>query len=281
MRMVEQFTLSKTGQMDDNEDGLLVTEHYAAVVDGATSQSQRLWDGRRAGQMAMRTILTAVHTLAADLDSIAAIDLVRSAIAREYHQRGVDEEMARQPIDRWTAALALYSRARHELWLVGDCHALILLPEGHLRKVDNPKRIDEVTSAVRGLVLEAELAQGKTLAELQEGDVGLSFIRPLLARQYLFQNTTHDSPYAYAAIDGFPVGLTGIKVVRLPREAHGLVLGSDGYPELHASLAATEASLRDMLAVDPLCIRRHATTKGLARGKVSYDDRSYLRLAFA
>ena len=54
-------------------------------------------------------------------------------------------------------------------------------------------------------------------------------------------------------------------------------IASDGYPSLRGSLGATEAALRDLLRIDPLCIKENKGAKGMASDRRSYDDRAYVR----
>ena len=42
---------------------------------------------------------------------------------------------------------------------------------------------------------------------------------------------------------------------------------------------ASEEALAAVLRDDPLMIRLHVSTKGLAPGALSFDDRSYVRVA--
>ena len=56
-----------------------------------------------------------------------------------------------------------------------------------------------------------------------------------------------------------------------------IVLASDGYPELFATLAQSEAHLQTVNAKDPLCFRENKGTKGIAPQNDSFDDRAYIR----
>ena len=56
------------------------------------------------------------------------------------------------------------------------------------------------------------------------------------------------------------------------------ILASDGYPVLADTLEETERLLACSLAEDPLRIGEHLSTKGVAAGNESFDDRTYLRM---
>jgi hypothetical protein len=60
---------------------------------------------------------------------------------------------------------------------------------------------------------------------------------------------------------------------------HEIVIGSDDYPELLMTLAASEEALRVDLLADPLRIGKHRATKGVGLGNVSFDDRAFVRLS--
>ena len=52
----EQFLQSKTGILEDCEDKLYIGKHYIAVIDGATSKTQRRWQGETGGRIAAEII---------------------------------------------------------------------------------------------------------------------------------------------------------------------------------------------------------------------------------
>lgn len=61
-------------------------------------------------------------------------------------------------------------------------------------------------------------------------------------------------------------------------EGDGIVLASDGYPELQETYQESERILQRTLIHDPLIINRlYRSTKGLTPGNLSYDDRTYIR----
>ena len=56
-----------------------------------------------------------------------------------------------------------------------------------------------------------------------------------------------------------------------------IILASDGYPYLENTLEASESKLKYILENDPLCYTLYKSTKGIQKGNVSFDDRSYVR----
>jgi glycerophosphoryl diester phosphodiesterase len=272
-RIAEQLVVAKTGNPAECEDIVVVTEAFAAVIDGATSKTVRRWNGRSGGRAAAELIAEAIPQLPAGVTARAAIDLLSAQIARFYHEHGVAELVRTNPVERVTAACMIFSVARAECWLVGDCQCLV--GEQH---VTNELPVDAVTSLARALFLESELLRGVTLDELRAHDTARDVIAPLLARQAHFQNNPAAGAFGYAALDGFPVADSGIVVVPVPAPVTSLVLASDGYPFLLPSLAEAEQRLHTLLAADPLLFRVYRSTKGFLHGQTSFDDRAYLRL---
>lgn len=279
MEKVQQFSVSKTGQQLDCEDATVVTSDYACVVDGATSQSKRKWDGKTGGQMAADAIVAAVCNLPPDTSPNEAVKRMTESIGSKYDQLNLYAEMKLKPVERASASVCVYSKHRRELWFVGDCQCLLVSPNGEVEAIVNSKAVDGVTSLARALHLQSELSRGKTVEFLRQFDSGRELIRPLLQRQRDFQNSTVPSEFNYWVIDGFPVSPAGIRVetVDFSRTAE-IILATDGYPKLHPTLEQSESFLQEVIHMDPLLIDRFKGTKGVALGQVSFDDRSYLRI---
>ena len=193
-----------------------------------------------------------------------------------YKPLGVAERLLQHPEERLTASAVIYSRARQEVWMVGDCQAIIA---GKL--YENGKPYEQEIARKRVELIE----QGLSPAEARKQ------IEPLLIEAMLSgQNQT------YTVIDGFPIYREGVKVVALKTKPvsssietyfqeqtkpvsspNEVVLASDGYPFLKPTLAASEAALVHLIAHDPQCIHDFIATKGLVAGNKSFDDRTYIR----
>ena len=196
----------------------------------------------------------------------------------EYEKASMAQQMASCPEMRLTASAIVYSKHRNEVWLVGDCQALV---DGELYENGKP--------------YEAEIAQ-KRASLIREGISpadARKAIEPLLIKAMLAgQNKT------YAVLDGFPIYRPGVKVVSLSPDVspsvsihhessealqkssqslHEIVLASDGYPFLRPTLAESEAALQRQIANDPQNICSFIATKGLVAGNLSFDDRCYVR----
>jgi len=271
VKVLESFTAAKSGREDDCEDGILVTEHFAAVVDGATDKSGRRYDGLAPGRFAMLACLDAIGSLPPRADAESAIRHLTETLASRLPP-GLPPGG-----DSPTAAAAVYSAARREIWQVGDVgfwHEG--MPEGAGRPV---KLVDQRAAEIRAAVLRAVLGSGADPAETARADPGRAAIKSILTGQGAFRNNPAAGEWAYAAIDGHPVDPALAVVHPVPDSAAVIILASDGYPAILPDLRSSEALLARLLAEDPLCTGALLGTKGVQPGNQSYDDRSYLRIA--
>ncbi len=273
VRVVEQFVMGKSGRPEDCEDALVILPDFVCVIDGATTKSDLRFAGRTPGLAAARALTTAIKRLPPDSDAPTAVAVMTSALAQLYRRHKVYDLMQREPIHRATASIGIYSRSRREVWLVGDCQCRV---GDAIHR--NPKAVDEIIANTRSLFLASEIVLGRSLASLMERDTGREFVLPLLERQSVFQNAGFRTPYAYSVIDGFPVNPGGIVIVDIGSYRGSIVIATDGYPVLDATLARSEEALRSLLSEDPLCFGQLRSTKGLSVGDDSFDDRAFVRI---
>ncbi len=255
-----------------NEDGIVVTPDYIAVIDGATSKSDFSLDGKKSGRLAMEIICDAIRTLPSDATMPEAIDLITGAIAGFYTTHGLTEEIREAPNKRFVANGVIYSIARREIWQIGDCQ---------LRFADvysrNEKEIDHIMALARAAMNETALAAGVTPEELARTDPGRAFITPFLQRQAMLQNNpTPGLRFSFPVFDGTDIDPSKVKVFHVAPGTE-IILTSDGYPEVLPTLAESEAALRRILSVDPMCMHEGLSTKGITPGNLSFDDRAYIR----
>ena len=257
------------------EDGLVVTADFIAVIDGSTSKTpHHLSPDMKNGRYAMVLISEYIqHELKPESTVEDFCEGVTSYIYNKvYHQQGIEEQMQAHPEERLTASAILYSKAKKEVWMVGDCQAII---DGKL--YENNKPFEEIVARRRVELIR----QGFTPQEARKT------IEPLLIQAMLEgQNKT------YTVIDGFPIYQKGVKVVSLnapqknvetdvadslPLPTKEIVLASDGYPFLKPTLTESEEALAHLLAYDPQCTHEFIATKGIVVGNKSFDDRTYIR----
>ena len=296
MKIIESSIIGKKSQ-EACEDGMVVTDDFIAVIDGSTSKTPKhLNPDMKNGKYAMMLISEYIRE---ELKADASVDDFCQGVTayiynKVYEKLGVEERLMEHPEERLTASAILYSRTRNEVWMVGDCQAII---DGKL--YENGKPYEQEIARKRVELIE----QGLSPAEARKQ------IEPLLIEAMLSgQNQT------YPVIDGFPVYREGVKVVSLsdsssvqdsvsssdscsvqdpvscpgsasasdtiPSSSSEIVLASDGYPFLKPTLAASETALAEQIANDPQNIHSFIATKGIVEGNKSFDDRTYIRFVY-
>ena len=290
MKIIENCIIGKKSQ-EACEDGMVVTDDFIAVIDGSTSKTPKhLNPDMKNGRYAMMLISEYIRE---ELKADASVDEFCQGVTayiynKVYEKLGVEERLKEHPEERLTVSAILYSRTRNEVWMVGDCQAIIA---GKL--YENGKPYEEKIARKRVELIE----QGLSPAEARKQ------IEPLLIEAMLSgQNQT------YTVIDGFPIYREGVKVVSvsdscsvqdsvpasdsvpcsdsvsasdtIPSSSSEIVLASDGYPFLKPTLAASEAALAEQIANDPQNIHSFIATKGIVEGNKSFDDRTYIRFVY-
>ena len=263
MKIIESSIIGKKNP-EACEDGMVVTDDFIAVIDGSTSKTPKhLNPDMKNGRYAMMLISEYIRE---ELKADASVDDFCQGVTayiynKVYEKLGVEERLKEHPEERLTASAILYSRTRNEVWMVGDCQAII---DGKLYENGKPYELEIARKRVE------LIEQGLSPAEARKQ------IEPLLIEAMLSgQNQT------YTVIDGFPIYREGVKVVALKTKPvsspNEVVLASDGYPFLKPTLAESEAALLHLIAHDPQCIHDFIATKGLVAGNKSFDDRTYIR----
>ena len=296
MKIIESSIIGKKSP-EACEDGMVVTDDFIAVIDGSTSKTPKhLNPDMKNGRYAMMLISEYIRE---ELKADASVDEFCQGVTayiynKVYEKLGVEERLKEHPEERLTASAILYSRTRNEVWMVGDCQAIIA---GKL--YENGKPYEEKIARKRVELIEQDLSPAEARKQIE----------PLLIKAMLSgQNQT------YTVIDGFPIYREGVKVVSvsdfcsvqnsvsssdscsvqdtvscsdsvsasdtIPSSSSEIVMASDGYPFLKPTLAASEAALAEQIANDPQNIHSFIATKGIVEGNKSFDDRTYIRFVY-
>lgn len=264
MRIIESFLCGKRPDQTLCEDGFVVTDNWAAVVDGSTSKS-----GRAGGLTAMKTVISEIRILPPDATLPEAVEIFTKALSRKN-----PPEAATRGELRLTCSAVIFSNRRREVWMIGDCQCRF-----GGKTFTNPKLVDTILTEARADVLKYFLANGHTVEELRENDPGRKAIFDSLREQTNFQNCHAPyNPFRYTVLDGFMPDIRTIPVIPIGKSGE-LILASDGYPVLFDNLEDSEEYLRKDLIKDPLRIYDNAATKSFIPGNNSFDDRCYVRLA--
>ena len=255
MTITEQFICGKHTAADC-EDGIVITNDFAAVIDGSTSKTPtRLEPSMKNGRFAMMLISEYIKLMPANYTMDDFCRDITLRMAEEYDKRGITERMAEHPEERLTASAIIYSNSRKEVWMVGDCQAII---DGIY--YDNSKPYEHEIAMQRAALIK----NGMSPKEARRT------IEPQLIKAMLEGQNRQ-----YAVIDGTPIYMPGTRIVKV---SNSVVLASDGYPTLLPTLKESEEALAKHLANDPQNIGEFVATKGLVEGNVSFDDRAYIKL---
>lgn len=279
MKIIEQHIVGKTN-MDLCEDGIVVTPDYVCVIDGSTSKSQLppLPQGLTGGQLARFVVDRTLREIEADADVDTFCQRATEGIRALYplfYGEEILPLIETHPENRFCCSAIIYSRYRDEIWMIGDCHALLVeAPSTDDRDtyLSNEKPSEALFAGKRSVFLKKALGEGLTVEEVMQNDPGRAHIIDELIAGMQQQNVS------YAVLDGFPVAMQYVKVIaHPPKHPSQIILASDGYPKLFYNLVETERYLQHLIENDPLCIDLHLATKGLKTGACSFDDRSYVR----
>lgn len=270
MIVQESFVAAKSGRDEDCEDGIVVTDDFVAVIDGATDKGPpRTYEGMKPGRFAMRVCAEAIRTLDPQSTAESAAAHITGCLAERMP---AGTATATGP----TAVAAVYCASRREVWQIGDVdfwYAGLPVPKQQSKKV-----VDRYAAEIRAAITAACLADGMSHEQVGADDPGRAAIGSLLGSQGVLKNNPGAGAWAYAALDGTPVDASLISITPVPAEAAALVLASDGYPAIFPTLQESERHLAALLEEDPLCIGPLMGTKGLLPGSGSYDDRCYLKI---
>lgn len=270
MKIIEQFTEGKAGPGDLNDDFISVSENFIAVIDGATSRAGHTLKGLPNGQFASRTIAAGLQSLDRNISARDAIDRLSHILLTEAESAAsAEKKVFREVWDFPAAALLVYSAARREIWRVADS-SFVVDGRGHFTTFPQEKTWCELRRAY----LCAEIARGKTETDLRDHDPTWELLTPLISECKVFAN--YEGPYGYGVINGTRVPDCHVEVYPAAH-ANEIIFASDGYPEVESSLADTERYLNSVLRDDPLMYKIHPQVKGVKKGHVSFDDRSYIR----
>ena len=307
MRVIETFLRGKYEDQSRCEDGIVTGTRIIAVIDGVTSHGKLRWNGGTSGRFAKDVLCEYILAHEDELARLPAGECMRRlnsvlAIKCEEAHPGPKaiEEYPR-------ACIILYNSEAGEVWSCGDCHcrigdevhcegkevdrllaelrSFVIRSESRRKMVHGQSQVEEVSAKQRQDQTANDLSeQGRDRhteelpARPEERDVGREAILPLIERQLWFENTP--GPFGYPVLNGLSFAEEMVRVWPVPDGAE-VVLTTDGYPEPGASLAESEARLREIIAEDPLCIGVNAGTKGIMDGMESFDDRAYVRVATA
>lgn len=262
--VVEQFVESKA---DDRvcEDMIIITDNFAAVIDGASDATGASFAGKSGGRLAAEIIAASIQRLSVDVDARSFADTLSTALCTAVGDLAPD---VRWPV----AVVTCVSAERREVWRIGDCHVVI---DG----VEHASTflIDNAASRFRAAVNAALIAKGTPIEEILDHDPGSQARRILTDNQQHLANTT--GPWGYGCINGKEVPSEHIEVFPIREGPTEIILTTDGYTSVRPTLSETEATLSRLIREDPAAIGELWPIGKSARpGSNAPDDRAYLRI---
>ena len=277
--VVECFVAGKSPNQNLCEDVVVVTEHYAAVIDGVTDKSgfTYSYDAEEisSGRFAALTLRDLFYELDPNLDPLGAVTKLSAGLDRALNAQRPN--IARQ--ERPAAVVVATNFVRDELWRVGDTS--YALAGDQLRIKLGSIAVGIAMQQLRCCYLAALDAAGDGWSS-QGGspDPGRAVIQPMLDIQAALANRP-ESEWGYGVINGIEVPEQFVEI-ELLQGVGRVVMASDGYPALDQAgtinLRAAELHLAGLLERDSECRSELAGAKAVMPGNSSFDDRAWLEL---
>lgn len=263
--VLESLCATPKGDDEKNEDRLVITDDFVAVIDGATSSVTI--NGVSGGVLAAQAVADVLADLPKDSTARRFLDAASQKVA-ERIGAWPDRTKARP-----SASVVVWSRAREEIWRVGDCHFRLDQAE-----YSGEKNIDRIAYAFRRAVLRGRVAFGLSddARELLVPTLKQPFM-PLVEVQHAFANVDCPDPLAYGIVDGRFVPDRFLEV--FPADfATDIILCSDGFPEAFPTLAEGLQALAALKRDDPLMVLASCGSRPFPPAQPYYDDTTYVRI---
>ena len=270
-KIIESYVCGKYKNQDLCEDGLVINSNIIAVIDGVTAKGKIKIDDKTTGRFAMEVIKKAlekgVPTESPTVFFSALNDALKNSLCS--YLKYTDKDLPR-------ASIIAYLIDKNEIWSYGDCKCIVGNDYFSHKKI-----IDAVLGNKRAAVIEKELAVSDATLDLAENDIGRNAIMNDLLDQFKYENIhkiVDGNDYGYPVLNGKSICEDMIAIHKVPKDTI-VVLASDGYPILKPTLSESEEELEKLIETDPYCFKIYKSTKGLAAGCLSFDDRTYIRFS--
>lgn len=268
MKIIEKKIISKYENNKKCEDGIFYNNDFIVLVDGATAKGDMLWDGKTSGEYAKDIILNNIELMNYDIEANMFFEKLNEALKEgcivELSKLSVEESINNRP----RASIIVFSKYYNEVWLYGDCQCMI-----NSQIKTRPKKIDDVLSQLRSFIINNMLLTGSSEEEIMANDLAREYIIPFLKMQFEFENKNNE--FGYSVLNGFDDINNEITKYKVEK-GDKVIFASDGYPILKDTLVDSENALINILEIDPLCFKANKQTKGITKGNISFDDRSYI-----
>ena len=264
MKLIESFTIAKTGMEQANEDGYYIDNSFVAVIDGATSKKSGNIQGISSGRFAMQKIKEALKKVNPKDTPIEILTFINNFLKESVKSLDIKN------LDTPAASILICNLQREEIILYGDCAYSV---NGKTYKII--KNADKVLSQKRAEIIKNAINNGVSISEIRQNDIGRqAIINDLINQANNFANFNNQN--GYPCINGTDIIESFIKIEKIKKKDE-IIMCSDGYPVIENTLEKSEEKLKKLLKKDILCISELCSTKGVKIGDISFDDRTYLR----
>lgn len=270
MKIIESFLQGKTNQ-ETCEDGIFVSDDFIAVIDGVSSKTNYLLDGKTTGKLATERIIEVLGKINQEATLADFIEEINYSYIDFYKKNDFPYNKEKYGLQAMTA---VFSKAHNEIWLIGDCQVKI---NGEI--YFNTKLSDDILSEMRSLISYTEMSSMHLNEDeyFVDDDSARLQIVPWIVKTTRFANDA-STPLGYSVINGKSIPESLIKVIDVPSNyKEDIILTTDGYPAVEDTLDESEDVLRRIFKEDPYLINQFKSTKGIASGNNSFDDRAYIR----
>ena len=278
--VTHSFSQGKNPDQSLCEDTISTTNRFA-VIDGATDKSglkYRLGNEIvSAGKFASATIASALS----NIPSGVPVEVIVNEISEKLNRTILEQYPDIRKENRPSVSVVVFEPLLGKIWMVGDCLLGFIYKDKGVVEMSNGLALDMFLGAIRKAVIMDRATQGNPWRrELGEPDPGREAILPILKMQGLLANS--NEPFGYGVINGQEVQANKILTYHVGDSCSEIVLASDGYPHLIVNnginFEESEKELKSFLEQDPLCIDLLRGNKGLVKGNLSHDDRTWLQL---
>lgn len=267
MRIIEHVVIGKAQDQSLCEDMFYHDSNYIAVIDGASSIQSSFWGDKKSGRVAAEAVYKTMSQLPTEASAEDAIAILNEGIRQAYGHRL--ETASADPHLQMFANVILYSANAREIWSFGDCHGRI-----NDQYFTFEKPIDQYLSQLRCEYLMKLINAGQKEDALLAHDPSREYLQPFLLEELQYANTS--GQWGFDVLNGMQINASNVR--RIPvNSGDEIILATDGYPFVKATLAQSEAALEQLITDDPLMFRIHKSTKGVVPGNRSFDDRTFVR----
>lgn len=121
MKVIESKTEGKApGRL--SEDNLVITPEFIAVIDGVTPKSDFTYEGKSTGRLAAELVGQVVEEMGADEDCRMFVRRCNEKFRDFYKKIKFPYDIREKGLQ---AAAIIYSDHFREIWMIGDCQALV------------------------------------------------------------------------------------------------------------------------------------------------------------